>query len=268
MANPQPTDAHGIIAHDIQENLLIRDFTLLQLKIIYLVIRLSWGCGNKSWQYNSYRDFEVIGIYKGDVATQLKYLKNNNVLGWNPKYSLISFNKDFDQWKIPINKRSSQERIKTLVHDSLKKANEVRNLLTVLGKNEQESSEFTNGVSEKRERDNAETHTDSKDCMQPKESIKESIKYIYTHDFEKFYSLYPRAEEKQRTYKNWKTCLKEERPDILIQAGINYKDKVTGERTEKRFIKTSANFLGRDKFYKDYIDYKASDASKYADVKI
>ena len=35
MANPQPSDAHGIIAHDIQDNIIIRDFTELQLKILY-----------------------------------------------------------------------------------------------------------------------------------------------------------------------------------------------------------------------------------------
>lgn len=258
MASPQPTDAHGIIAHSIQENILIRDFSKQQLKIIYLVIRLSWGCsGNKAWQYTSYKDFEVIGLYKSDVAKNLRYLHNNKVIRWEEKYNLLIFNKDYDQWTIP--KKVDIKAIDKLIHESLKNTNEVRNTLTVLVKN-------TNGVSEKLERLKPNTPRNTRGSEVPKESIKESN--IYTHDFEKFYSLYPRAEEKQRTFKNWKTCLKNHKPETLIQAGANYKDKVTQEKTEKQFIKKSANFLGRDKFYQDYIRREASDASKYADVKM
>ena len=175
MANPQPKDAHIIITHSIQENLIIRNFSELQLKLIYLIIRLSWGCGLKAWQYKSYKDFEVIGIYKSDVTTHLNYLQVNMVVDWFEKYNLLIFNKDFDQWKIPINKKSSNAFIKKLIHESLEKTNEVRQLLTVLVK-------IPNGVSKNPEQFETETPTNESVCGAPKESIKESIITTITTD--------------------------------------------------------------------------------------
>jgi hypothetical protein len=144
MANPQPNDPHGVIAHDIQENLLIRNFTKQQLKIIYLVIRLSWGCGAKGWQYSSYKDFDVIDLYKGDVAKNLRFLCDSKVISWNKRYKLIVFNKNYDTWAIPVITGMS---MKELVRRSLKNANIVTNLVTVLQKSEQ-SYQNTNEVSE------------------------------------------------------------------------------------------------------------------------
>lgn len=243
MAYPQPTDPHGIIAHDIQENLLIRGFTEKLLKLIYLIIRLSWGCNCKGWQYKSYKDFEVIGIYKGNVAGHLNYLRENKVIYWDEKYKLIAFNKNYDEWKIAVTKNSGSERIKSLVSDSLKNANEVRNILTVL-------DIFKNDVREIPERQNSDKPIDEPICTQPKESIKE--RYIYTADFEKFYSEYPRPEDKRRTFNNWKTCLKDYSIDDLMNACNNYKAIKKG--TEKQYLKTSANFLGREKPFEDYIN--------------
>ncbi len=259
MANPQPNDPHGILAHDIQENLLIRGFTEKLLKLIYLIIRLSWGCNCKGWQYKSYKDFEIIGIYKGNVAGHLSYLRENRVIYWDEKYRLLVFNKNYDEWKIPVTKNSGSNKMKTLISESLKNSNEVRNILTVL-------NIFKNDVSNFSERSKPETTTEKKNCGHSKESIKESIN-IYTTDFEKFYSKYPRAEEKQRTFKNWKTCLKKFSAEELIQAGTNYKNKVAQAGTNRQFIKTSANFLGREGFFKDYIDYKTPAVNDYADVK-
>ncbi len=70
-------------------------------------------------------------------------------------------------------------------------------------------------------------------------------------EFELFYSLYPRSEERQRTYKNWCTAIKDCTTDELIQAAKNYKEAVKSRG--KEFMKTSANFLGKDKIYKDYV---------------
>ena len=244
MANPQPTDAHGIIAHEIQENLLIRGFTEKLLKLIYLIIRLSWGCNCKGWQYKSYKDFEVIGIYKGNVAGHLNYLRENKVIYWNEKYKFIAFNKNYDEWKIAITKNSGSERIKSLVSDSLKNCNEVRNILTVL-------DIFKNDVREIPERQNSDKPIVEPICVHPKESIKE--RFIYTADFEKFYTEYPRPEDKRRSFNNWKTCLKEYSVDDLMKACNNY--RIAKKGTEKKYLKTSANFLGRDKPFEDYIKY-------------
>jgi hypothetical protein len=177
MANPQPSDAHGIIAHEIQENILIRDFSKQQLKIIYLVIRLSWGCALKAWRYKSYKDFEVIGLFKSDVKRNLEYLQINKIIIWHEEFRLISFNKNYDEWTIPV--KANYKVMKTIVHESLKNANIVSELLMVLEKNEHVCLQNTNGVSEKSEQQNPDSASDEQIRGQPKESIlKKDIKDI------------------------------------------------------------------------------------------
>lgn len=74
---------------------------------------------------------------------------------------------------------------------------------------------------------------------------------IYTQEFEEFYKQYPNPKEKQRTFLNWKAAIKFHTAEELIRAARNYKDEVKGR--EKQFMKTSANFLGKEKLYLDFI---------------
>ena len=83
-----------------------------------------------------------------------------------------------------------------------------------------------------------------------KKNIK-NIKNTYTTEFENFYNTYPRPEDKRRTFNNWMACLKTYLPNQLIQAAINYKNKKAG--TDLQFLKSSANFLGKEKPFEDYI---------------
>lgn len=73
----------------------------------------------------------------------------------------------------------------------------------------------------------------------------------YTADFEAFYKQYPNPQDKLRSFNNWKRVLKEYSKDQIMNAVTNYSLKVKG--TDKQYIKTSANFLGKEKFYIDYI---------------
>lgn len=85
----------------------------------------------------------------------------------------------------------------------------------------------------------------------PQRKEKKRKENIYTPEFELYYLQYPRSEEKERTFKNWGTAIKDCTAEELIEAAQNYKESVKGR--EKQFMKTSANFLGRDKIYKDYL---------------
>lgn len=91
---------------------------------------------------------------------------------------------------------------------------------------------------------------------------KENIKEKYSSLFEIFYKIYPRATEKKRTLTNWSKCIKEYSPEEIIKAAENYKAKVEVEKTEKQYIKTSANFLGRDKFFEDYLNVEQPEEIK------
>lgn len=101
------------------------------------------------------------------------------------------------------------------------------------------------------------------DLKSTQSKVKES-KYIYTLEFEKFYSEYPRPEDKRRSFNNWKTCLKTYSVDQLMTACRNYKKAKAGKEIE--YIKSSANFIGKEKPFEDYLELKqVEQKSKYID---
>ena len=83
--------------------------------------------------------------------------------------------------------------------------------------------------------------------------IEKDKKNIYTPEFEEFYKLYPNPQNKQRSFKNWKKQLKTETIERLMQATTNYKKLVEIENRERQYIKSSANFLGQENFFIDYL---------------
>ena len=67
----------------------------------------------------------------------------------------------------------------------------------------------------------------------------------YTPDFEKFWSAYPRREEKKNAFKAWSARIKEgKRAEDIIAASQNYTDYVLAKGTETQFIKQPKTFLG------------------------
>lgn len=85
-------------------------------------------------------------------------------------------------------------------------------------------------------------------------------KDAYPEEFETFYKIYPNAKEKSRTYTNWKKIIKNFTADDIANAAINYKKEMQILKRDKPYMKTSANFLGRDGIFEDFLEanYKAS----------
>lgn len=258
MANPQPNDAHIRIAHSISEAIMTRNFSKRQRAILDLVLRLSWGCGKKFAIIPKQKDFALVGIAESKIRSELEWLVSAGVIEWDKNTNSISFKKDFDRWAVSLVPGYNRQRLDELIHINLTSQN--GNKIDEMGINFPKKRKKLPEMPEVLDHENPDA--DWPEGVS-KKSIKESN--IYTPDFERFYFLYPRAQEKQRTFKNWKTCLKKHKPEELIRAAINYKAKVEG--TEKKFIKTSANFLGRDKFYLDYIEIQDTETDKYSDVK-
>jgi hypothetical protein len=252
MANPQPDEPHGIIAHEIQENIIIRDFTKQHLKIIYLLIRLSWGCGVKGWQYQSYKDFEVIGLFKSDVAKALKYLHENKIIVWNEKYKLLIFQKDFDRWTVPT--KTNTDVIKGLIHKSLKNANEVSKLLTVLEKDEQkplvnheQRSEKTLTPLVNHEQIEAGKPVRETVCILPKERLNKDI-YNIDHFFESIWVLYP--------HKRGKASISDTQKAKLFKVGFDEMsrciERYKKDKPDWQAWKNGSTFF--NKGYSDYLD--------------
>lgn len=112
-----------------------------------------------------------------------------------------------------------------------------------------------------------ETQPEMSQSKVKKSKVKESNIYnnnIYTLEFEQFYSEYPRPEDKRRSFNNWKTCLKSYTVEQIITAMRNYKKAKA--KTQLEFIKSSANFLGKEKPFEDFLNLEpVIEKSKYQD---
>lgn len=117
MANPQPTDAHLRIAHEISEQLMVSHFTARQRRILDLILRLSWGCGKKEASIPRQRDFEVVGILEGHIQRELEVLERDHVIIRNGNE--YSFNKDFDKWRISRARGYNPKKLTELVRWNL-----------------------------------------------------------------------------------------------------------------------------------------------------
>jgi hypothetical protein len=119
MASPQPTDAHIRIAHSIEEEIMMRDFTKRQRSILDLILRLSWGCGKKTAIIPRQKDFEIVGIGETKIKDELIWLMNARVIAWDKDIDEFGFNKDYDQWRVSIVPGFNKERFAELIHLNL-----------------------------------------------------------------------------------------------------------------------------------------------------
>lgn len=78
---------------------------------------------------------------------------------------------------------------------------------------------------------------------------------VYTSEFEKFWSIYPRKDAKGAAYGSWNARVSEgsATPDELIKAAQNYRDWCEQEGTQQHFIKLPATFLGTNERWKPYL---------------
>jgi hypothetical protein len=190
-------------------------------------------------------DFQTVGIARSKIHNELEWLVNAKVIEWNRETNTYSFQKDFDQWAVSLVPGYDRKRYDNLLHINLSSQNG-----NIIDETETKFPKCRNKVPEMPElleSANADTEQVS---GQSKESIKKSIK-IYTPEFEIFYSEYPRPEDKRRSFNNWKTQLKHYSVEQLMTACRNYKAVKSG--TEKQYLKSSANFLGRERPFEDYL---------------
>lgn len=181
MANPQPTDAHLRIAHSISEAIMMRDFSKRQRKILDLILRLSWGCNKKFAHIPYQRDFQVTGIYEGDIKKELEWLEVSKIVCREDNY--YWFNKDFDEWQISRVHPFDPKRLSELLSDNIKEKldNEILSSHPKLSEmlsheNEKLSETLTVDLVKHELLTSYNTKFATSDLALPKESIKENIK--------------------------------------------------------------------------------------------
>lgn len=162
MANPQPTDAHLRVAHSINEQLMVSHFSEQQRRILDLILRLSWGCGNKVAHIPRQKDFEIVGVREGHVRAHLDWLEEAKVIIRQESY--YQFNKDFDQWRVSRATGYTKEKLTEIVRLNLN--HNKPELTEKISRNLRNTEETTYGKGK---------HS-TPELASPKESIKESIK--------------------------------------------------------------------------------------------
>lgn len=211
MANPQPTDAHLRIAHSIQEEIMMRDFTKRQRSIVDLILRLSWGCNKKTAIIPRQRDFEMVGIGEGKIKRELQWLVNAKVIIWSRDTNEFSFNKNYDQWLVSIVPGYDKELFSQLLHLNLY-AYQNGKQLTKPGSTEtyQDGKFLTKKESlnlPKRE----DEHVSNAELPTADDRSKESIKEnIYNVHFEHAWKTYPVKRGKGKISEKQKKLLENE----------------------------------------------------------
>lgn len=115
MVNPQPTNAHLRMAHSIEEEIMMRDFTKRQRSVMDFIIRLSWGCGKKYAVIPMQKDFELVGLDQTKARSEIDWLINARVISRDVTGKVYSFNKKFDEWKVSIVPNYNKDRFKKLL---------------------------------------------------------------------------------------------------------------------------------------------------------
>lgn len=75
----------------------------------------------------------------------------------------------------------------------------------------------------------------------------------YTEEFELIYSIYPRSENKQQTFKNYCNLRNRYSSTELSISVNNYLLECKRNKIEKSFMKNSSNFFGKAEYYHDYL---------------
>jgi phage replication O-like protein O len=230
LAGPQKEDGYTAIANEILEQIAKVKLSPTQYRIIFIVWRYTYGFNRKEHELSLGFLSKATGCDKRQLQRELKDLEKMNVIKQNIKNGKsrgISFNKHYDKWVVKMDIGET-----TIGETTIGETDNGEIVNSTIG-------EIVKGAIG--EIDNQEIHNLNTNLK----------KYIYTPEFDKFYEAYPNPQDKQRSFKNWKTCLKTHTAAELIKASENYKEFTKGR--DRQYIKSSANFLGKDNFYNDYL---------------
>lgn len=96
-------------------NYICRNFTKRQLKIIELIYILGMEKKSLECYIPTLSSFEILGVNRTKIRNELEKLEADKVIFWNRDKMTFRINPDTDQWKIPMNKNHTSDRIQRLI---------------------------------------------------------------------------------------------------------------------------------------------------------
>lgn len=100
MANPQLEHGFVRIANEIWDEVIRRDFSKRQKDILFFIWRLSYGCRKTNAYIPKLVYFELAGIRKNHIKSELLFLEECKVIHWNKEERTFAVNKDYEQWQM------------------------------------------------------------------------------------------------------------------------------------------------------------------------
>lgn len=92
---------------------------------------------------------------------------------------------------------------------------------------------------------------------------KKNLKNIYTAEFQSFWSVYPRKAEKAKAYKCFCARLKEGySEDEMLSAAKAYAERCRKEKTDEKYIKLPATFIGVNTPFVDFLEGSETDGTQ------
>ena len=119
MAKVQLKNGYTKIVNNLLEQFFIRDFSPIQLRILLMLIRFSYGCNKKTAKIKPQNLFNTAYVYECDIKRELKHLERNKVITCDYEEKVFSLNKNFDEWKISFHKLFDEEKFSKLLHINL-----------------------------------------------------------------------------------------------------------------------------------------------------
>lgn len=145
MVNPQKERGYVGLANEIWDEIIRRDFTKRQKDILQLLIRLSYGCQQKTAYIPKQQDFTLCGLGgKGHVGEELKHLEACRAIIRHRDTNEFELNKNYDMWQISPVRGWDEERYKELIHLNIIHAKKKGKAVTEMGTCNDEES-YQNG---------------------------------------------------------------------------------------------------------------------------
>jgi hypothetical protein len=113
------------IPNSILTTLITRDFSKRQMKIVLLIIRLTYGC-QVPWAFYEKRYFQVAGLHRGTIGNELIMLCGMHVLDMDEERKAVRVNPRVEGWQCSRNENIDADSVPDLMREMISK--QLRNI--------------------------------------------------------------------------------------------------------------------------------------------
>ncbi len=108
------------VPNSILTALITRDLTKRQVKIVLLILRLTYGC-QVPWAFYEKKYFRVAGLHRGAIGHELRQLVELRVLDMDEERKTIRVNPHIEAWQRSRNGNIDADSVPDLIREMISK---------------------------------------------------------------------------------------------------------------------------------------------------